>query len=59
MRNNGVKDADLVINNPRGPCSGPYSCQAAIRAILKQGSTLRIWYPGATEPVVVVGVAAP
>ncbi|WP_245563554.1 DddA-like double-stranded DNA deaminase toxin [Longispora albida] len=55
MRENGVTDADVIINNPRGVCGGPYSCQVAVPAILPKGATMRVWYPGATTPTVLTG----
>jgi RHS repeat-associated protein len=58
MRQKGVTDATVVINNAEGVCSGIYGCQAAVREILPEGSTMTIWYPGATEPVVIPGEAA-
>ncbi|WP_269432061.1 DddA-like double-stranded DNA deaminase toxin, partial [Saccharothrix sp. ST-888] len=56
MRQNGVTDADVVINNPKGVCPFPFGCQAAVPAILPRGSTMRVWYPGATEPKVLEGL---
>ncbi|NUT37325.1 MAG: hypothetical protein HOV79_30125, partial [Hamadaea sp.] len=55
MRNNGVKDADIVINNVDGPCAGQYSCPMAVQAILPEGSKVRIWWPGRTTPMEVIG----
>ncbi|MEU9207575.1 DddA-like double-stranded DNA deaminase toxin [Streptomyces sp. NPDC048415] len=33
-------------------------CQKAIRAILPEGSSMSVWYPGATEPTIIPGAAA-
>ena len=56
MMENDVTDADVVINNPRGACPFPFGCQASVPAILPEGSTMRVWYPGATEPQVLEGL---
>ncbi|MFE4826696.1 DddA-like double-stranded DNA deaminase toxin [Streptomyces sp. NPDC056672] len=57
MRQNGVSDATVVMNNSEGVCGGMYGCQNAIRAILPERSTMSVWYPGATEPAVISGEA--
>jgi RHS repeat-associated protein len=58
MRQNGITDATVVMNNSEGVCGGVYGCQNAIRAILPEGSTMTVWYPGASEPVIIPGEAA-
>ncbi|MER7757357.1 DddA-like double-stranded DNA deaminase toxin [Kitasatospora sp. NPDC097643] len=50
MRDNGVTDADVVINHPTGMCSDYHNCGHAVGAILPQGSTMRVWENGATIP---------
>ncbi|MEU6381236.1 DddA-like double-stranded DNA deaminase toxin [Streptomyces sp. NPDC046909] len=40
MRRNGITRATVVINNPEGVCSGPYSCMTGVSAILPRGSSL-------------------
>lgn len=60
MRENykDVEQADMVINNANGPCDVPeLGCVPAIRAILYKGQRVEIFYPGATEGVLVEGVA--
>jgi hypothetical protein len=56
----------VVINNARGVCRGKYGCMplqdavdgvGAVALILPEGSTMTVWYPNATEPVVIIGVA--
>ncbi|MEV4611318.1 DddA-like double-stranded DNA deaminase toxin [Kitasatospora sp. NPDC049258] len=51
-----VTSADVVINNPKGVCPVPFGCTAAVPAILRSGQTMRVFYPGATEPVILRGV---
>lgn len=58
MRQNGITDATVVMNNTEGVCGGIYGCQSAITAILPEGSTMIVWYPGAIGPVVIPGGAA-
>ena len=50
MRNSGVTDADVVINNAKGPCVGPFSCRNVMPAILPPNSTVRVWWPGPDGP---------
>jgi len=59
MSQNGVTDATVVMNNAEGVCAGTYGCQGAVQVILPEGSTMTVWYPGATEPVVIRGAGAP
>ncbi|WP_052391606.1 DddA-like double-stranded DNA deaminase toxin [Streptomyces sp. NRRL B-24484] len=64
MRNKGVENLEIVINKPAGPCTGLYSCTAAVPAILPEGYTLTVWYKDefgvlAKDPVPLVGKAAP
>ncbi|MFE9097640.1 DddA-like double-stranded DNA deaminase toxin [Streptomyces sp. NPDC007264] len=58
MRQNKVTNATVVMNNAEGVCGGMYGCQSAVRSILPEGSTMTVWYPGATKPVVIPGRAA-
>nr|WSY52134.1 DNRLRE domain-containing protein [Streptomyces sp. NBC_00886] len=58
MRENGIPSATVVMNNTEGVCGGMYGCQSAIKAILPEGSSMSVWYPGATEPVIIPGAAA-
>ncbi|WP_327138545.1 hypothetical protein OG585_53475 (plasmid) [Streptomyces sp. NBC_01340] len=58
MRQNGVNDATVVMNNSEGVCGGMYGCRNAIREILPEGSAMTVWYLGATEPAVIPGKAA-
>ncbi|MFF7633641.1 LamG-like jellyroll fold domain-containing protein [Kitasatospora sp. NPDC008050] len=51
-----VTSADVVINNPKGVCPAPFGCTVAVPAILRSGQTMRVFYPGATEPVILRGV---
>lgn len=57
MRQNGIMEADVVINNVRGVCTGIYSCSIAVPAILPKGAVMRVWYPGATQPTILRGLA--
>jgi hypothetical protein len=59
MRQNGVTDATVVMNNSKGVCTGMYGCQSAISTILPRGSRMSIWYPGANEPVNISGEGPP
>ncbi|MFH8475920.1 DddA-like double-stranded DNA deaminase toxin [Streptomyces sp. NPDC018000] len=44
MRSNSIQRAKVVINNPDGVCSGPYSCMTGVSAILPRGSSLTsVW----------------
>ncbi|MFE9107618.1 DddA-like double-stranded DNA deaminase toxin [Actinomadura geliboluensis] len=58
MRQTGVKSLDVVINHAGGPCTGKYSCSAAVGAILPKGSRLTVWFrnaEGAMQNVPLVG----
>ncbi|MEV1007137.1 DddA-like double-stranded DNA deaminase toxin [Streptomyces sp. NPDC049881] len=57
MRQNGVREATVVMNNDAGVCGGMYGCQRAVRAILPAGSSVSVWYPGASEPEIIAGEA--
>jgi hypothetical protein len=54
---NGLREGDLVINHPTGPCSGEagIGCLQAIPQILPEGMTMNVWWPGLTEPLKIVG----
>ncbi|MEV6947333.1 DddA-like double-stranded DNA deaminase toxin [Streptomyces sp. NPDC051172] len=58
MRQNGVTNATVVMNNAEGVCGGPYGCLRAVKTILPEGSRMTIWYPGALKPEVILGEAA-
>ncbi|HEY0641221.1 MAG TPA: DddA-like double-stranded DNA deaminase toxin [Pseudonocardiaceae bacterium] len=59
MEEEDITSGVVVINNERGPCGvdgqGPFSCAVAVRAILSEGSSLAVWFPGAVEPVILNG----
>lgn len=38
--------ANIVINNPRGPCLGDYGCDSLLPQYLPPGSTLTVHWPG-------------
>ncbi|WP_169922719.1 DddA-like double-stranded DNA deaminase toxin [Streptomyces lushanensis] len=42
MRQNGITDATVVMNNSEGVCGGMHGCRSAIRAILPEGSTVTV-----------------
>jgi hypothetical protein len=45
MITDGISSADLVINNPTGPCGAtPSSCSATLNRILGNRS-LTVWHP--------------
>ena len=46
MREQGVHQGVLVINNPDGPCPGAYSCQQVLDVLLPPGAILTVWWPG-------------
>lgn len=48
MRQQGVTHAYVVINHLDGPRTGVYSCTAAVGAILPKGSSLTVWFKGAS-----------
>jgi hypothetical protein len=54
---NGLREGDLVINHPNGPCSGEagIGCLDAIPQILPEGMKMNVWWPGRTEPLTLVG----
>ncbi|MFD5116084.1 DddA-like double-stranded DNA deaminase toxin [Streptomyces sp. NPDC058391] len=56
MRQNGVTDAHVAINNPNGACPYLFGCPAAVKAILSSGSIMRVWFPGVTESWLLEGV---
>ncbi|MQY40934.1 hypothetical protein SRB17_89680 [Streptomyces sp. RB17] len=51
MRNRGIQRATIVINKKEGVCAGPYSCSAAVPAILPAGSSLTVWYRGTSGSI--------
>ncbi|MGQ0840904.1 DddA-like double-stranded DNA deaminase toxin [Actinokineospora sp.] len=63
MRENNITYGVAVINNERGPCGADptserrFSCGVAVPAILPEGSTLAVWFPGAVESVKLRGQA--
>ncbi|MCX4575589.1 RICIN domain-containing protein [Streptomyces sp. NBC_01571] len=58
MRQNGVTNSTVVMNNAEGVCGGPYGCLRAVKVILPEGSRMTVWYPGALKPEVIIGEAA-
>ncbi|MFC7919705.1 DddA-like double-stranded DNA deaminase toxin [Streptomyces cinereoruber] len=55
MATRGVKSATVVINNNTGVCSYALNCTNAIAAILPEGSSLTVHYPGKGSPVTLQG----
>ncbi|MFF8575477.1 DddA-like double-stranded DNA deaminase toxin [Streptomyces sp. NPDC015408] len=55
MLMNGIENATVVINNNRGVCTGRDSCTELVKAILPEGHTLTVYYPGSGTPVRLVG----
>ncbi|WP_234391124.1 DddA-like double-stranded DNA deaminase toxin [Nocardia suismassiliense] len=49
MRKNGIKDAELVINHPFGPCRG---CDLTLKYVLEPGSRLTVRWPGGSHTYV-------
>lgn len=47
MSDHGVKRAELVINNPNGPCEGPIGCNGLIARYLQPGAVLTVHWRGA------------
>jgi hypothetical protein len=46
MREQNVGQGVLVINNPRGPCAGAYSCTQVMDVVLPAQASLTVWWPG-------------
>ncbi|KGI82317.1 hypothetical protein IL38_06185 [Actinopolyspora erythraea] len=57
MRERGQTHGVVVLNNRI--CPGEQNCEAAVAAILPQGSTLVVWQPGASRPKEIHGKARP
>ncbi|GAA2469664.1 SCP1.201-like deaminase [Streptomyces mauvecolor] len=55
MKQNGIDHATVVINNSNGVCSNRMNCTNAVESILSKGSSLTVYYPGAQNPVVILG----
>jgi len=56
MRETGTTFIVAVINNDEGVCRrGEQACTAIIKTLLPRGSTLLVWYPGASEPTKLTG----
>jgi hypothetical protein len=49
MRDKGVQDGDLWINNPNGPCLGDVGCRTNLPHMLPEGATLRVHWPGGKD----------
>jgi hypothetical protein len=49
MRDEGIQDAILVINNPRGPCVGRLACDELLPEMLVEGSTLSVHWPDSRQ----------
>ena len=64
MRDNDITFGVVVINHPGGPCGADpaterrFSCGVVVPAILPEGSTLAVWFPGAVESVKLRGHAS-
>ncbi|THV23554.1 DddA-like double-stranded DNA deaminase toxin [Glycomyces paridis] len=46
MSDHRVKRADIVINNPGGPCEGRIGCDGLLARYLQPGSVLTVHWPG-------------
>ena len=46
MRQQGLQEATLYINNPSGPCPGAQGCDYLLPRMLPEGSQLRVVAPG-------------
>ncbi|RCH59726.1 hypothetical protein DT019_38050 [Streptomyces sp. SDr-06] len=55
MKQNGITHATVVINNSNGVCSNRMNCTNAVESILSKGSSLTVYYPGARNPVIILG----
>ncbi|MFI8100481.1 DddA-like double-stranded DNA deaminase toxin [Streptomyces sp. NPDC086023] len=55
MAENKISTATVVINNSQGVCRKALNCYGAIEAILPDGHTLNVYYPGAAKAVPLVG----
>lgn len=51
MRDNGIMEADVTVNHPNGTCNDLLNCADAVQKILPPSSVMRVWTPGAAEPV--------
>ncbi|MGW5248830.1 DddA-like double-stranded DNA deaminase toxin [Streptomyces sp. NPDC004129] len=49
MRDNGITEANVVVNHPTGMCSDFHNCVDAVGAILPEGSVMNVWEQGASE----------
>ncbi|WP_407077395.1 DddA-like double-stranded DNA deaminase toxin [Streptomyces sp. SCSIO 30461] len=47
-----IEQAEIVINNNKGVCTGRGSCSILVKAILPKGWTLTVHYPGDTKRLV-------
>lgn len=58
MREKGLKNERIVINNPDGPCPLPMGCERYMSWILEPGSSLTVVYPGGERTFVGTGSIA-
>ncbi|MER8100438.1 DddA-like double-stranded DNA deaminase toxin [Kitasatospora sp. NPDC094016] len=56
VKENSIKDADIIINHPKGMCGPPMGCQESVKCILPKGWTMQVWSPGGDTPRKIVGV---
>ncbi|MFF1511918.1 DddA-like double-stranded DNA deaminase toxin [Streptomyces sp. NPDC058326] len=55
MLMSGVEHATVVINNNKGVCKGRDTCSKLVEAILPEGHTLTVHYPGKGSPEIITG----
>ncbi|MFG1794812.1 DddA-like double-stranded DNA deaminase toxin [Nocardia sp. NPDC049149] len=49
MRKEGIRDAEVIINHPSGPCRG---CHSTLKYVLEPGSRLTVRWPGGSRTYV-------
>lgn len=55
MKAAGVQHSKVVINNNNGVCNKRMNCTLAVEAILPEGWTMEVYYPGAGSPHLIRG----
>ncbi|MFE2046614.1 DddA-like double-stranded DNA deaminase toxin [Streptomyces sp. NPDC059477] len=55
MKELDIKHSVVVINNNNGVCKNTMNCTDAVEAILPVGSTMTVYYPGASIPITIFG----
>lgn len=58
MREHGLTEERIVINNPSGPCPIPFGCERFLPWLLGPGLALTVDYPGGTRTFVGTGTIA-